>query len=80
MGDKTQGVYHKFHVSRTDGSHLKGGKHHDCAYFVLDMDHDKFAAAAVRTYADACEAEYPLLAADLRKKWLSDQEGRNDGA
>ena len=68
MGDKTRGLYRKFNVTRTDGSSASGGKHFDCAYFVLDLTHDKYAEAALRAYVDACAGEYPLLAADLRNK------------
>ena len=66
--DKDRGLYGKFVVTRTDGSSNAGGKHVDCDYFVLDMTHDKFAGTAMLAYADACEAEYPKLAADLRVK------------
>lgn len=68
MGDKTQGLYKKFHVERTDGTSAPGEKHEDCDYFVLDLIHDPFAAAAIAAYADACASEFPLLAADLRDK------------
>lgn len=64
-----QGLYGKFLVQRVDGSDLPGGKHHGCKYFVLDVDHDKYAAAALGTYASQCEQEYPLLAKDLREKF-----------
>lgn len=64
-----QGLYGKFLVRRMDGSDLPGGKHHGCKYFVLDVDHDKYAAAALGTYASQCEQEYPLLAKDLREKF-----------
>jgi hypothetical protein len=64
-----QGLYGKFLVRRVDGSDLPGGKHHGCKYFVLDVDHDKYAAAALGTYASQCEQEYPLLAKDLREKF-----------
>lgn len=57
----------KYRVERTDGSSRPEGKHAACPYFVLDLTHDKFAAPALLAYADACEAEYPLLAADVRK-------------
>lgn len=67
LPQKEQGLYHKFKVERTDGSHLPGGKHHDCSYFVLDMTHDKFVKPALLAYADACAEEYPELAADLRQ-------------
>lgn len=68
MGDKTRGLYDKFDVYRADGTSSPGQKHHGCEYFVLDMDHDKFAVPALRAYADACAEEYPLLAADIRRK------------
>lgn len=66
MGDRSRGLYNKFEVRRVDGSSEPGGKHHGCDYFVLDLTHDPHAAAAIAAYADSCEAEYPLLAADLR--------------
>jgi hypothetical protein len=69
MGDPTRGLYHKFNVSRTDGTSEPGGKHEGCAYFVLDCDHDPHAKAALAAYAESCRAEYPLLSADL-DGWL----------
>lgn len=63
MSDPTRGLYEKFIVRRTDDS----PKHDGCEYFVLDLTHDKHAAPALAAYADSCEAEYPLLAADLRR-------------
>lgn len=57
------GLYNKFNVTRTDGP---GGKHDGCRYFVLDLNHDPFARAALIAYADACEGRCPELAADLR--------------
>lgn len=65
MGD---GLYQKYTVTRTDGSSGPGGKHEHCDYFVLDWKHDRFAIAAARAYADACESEYPDLAEDLRER------------
>lgn len=63
---KRDGVYRKFDVHRTDGTDTKpGDKHFNCVYFVLDISHDKFAAAALRAYAEACRDELPELAADL---------------
>jgi hypothetical protein len=67
--DKERGLYQKFIVTRVDGSGKPGGKHCDCDYFVIDLNHDKFAEAAIEAYANACEKEYPALAADLRR-WL----------
>jgi hypothetical protein len=62
------GLYHKYMVRRRDGRSARGEKHDGCEYFVLDLTHDKFAAPAVLAYAEACESEYPALAADLRAK------------
>lgn len=71
--DKSRGLYNKFIVERTDGTSEIDGKHHNCEYFVLDMDHDPFARAAIEAYANACEADHPLLAQDLRNKYLNNQ-------
>lgn len=67
MGDKTQGLYDKFIIRRVDRTDEPSGKHHGCRYFVLDLDHDPFAAAAIAAYAETCAGEYPRLATDLRK-------------
>jgi len=63
---RTIGLYAKFNVTRTDGKSAPGEKHDGCEYFVLDVTHDKHAHAALKAYADSCEAEYPLLARDVR--------------
>ena len=61
-----RGVYEKFsRIERTDGTHVEGGKHHGCRYFVLDLDHDEYARAAMRAYAAACREKYPALAEDI---------------
>lgn len=65
MGDLKRGLYDKFRIERTDGKSAPGQKHYSCRYFVLDLDHDRFALASLLAYALACEREYPLLAADL---------------
>ncbi len=63
---KRDGVFRKFDVRRTDGTDQKpGDKHFNCVYFVLDVSHDKFAAAALRAYAEACHDELPELAGDV---------------
>ncbi len=64
-----QGLFHKFNVRRTDGSSEPGGKHYGCEYFVLDVDHDPAARAALKAYADAVEATHPELAADMRDRY-----------
>ena len=69
--DPEEGIYEKFWVSRTDGRSLPGEKHAECRYFVLDWKHDPFAVPAALAYADACEEEYPELAADLRREALT---------
>ncbi len=66
MGDTTRGLIEKFTVTRNDGKSEPGGKHERCRYFVLDLDHDAHAVAALKAYADSCKAEYPPLAADLK--------------
>jgi hypothetical protein len=62
----SDGLYKKFEVSRLDGQDRRmGDKHFDCHHFVLDITHDKFAAAALRAYAQECQSEFPELACDL---------------
>ncbi len=63
-----QGLYQKFNIERTDGSSAKGGKHHGCQYFVLDLTHDQHAPAALRAYAESCAKTHPELSADLLKQ------------
>lgn len=65
-----QGLFRKFDVRRVDGSDEPGRKHHGCRYFVLDVDHDPHAVAALDAYATACETTHPDLANDLRNKWV----------
>lgn len=65
---KDRGIYQKFIVARTDGTDAAGGKHEGDEYFVLNITTDKNAIPALAAYADACNEEYPLLAADLRAK------------
>lgn len=68
---KALGIVQKFHVTRTDGKHRAGQKHHDCEYFVLDLTHDPFSVPAIRAYADACDRQgYHQLAFDLRRRAL----------
>lgn len=60
-----QGMFSKFHVERVDGSSAKGGKHHGCRYWVLDLDHDKHAPAGMRGYAEDCKETHPVLSAEI---------------
>lgn len=65
---KECGLYDKFNISRVDGRDAPGGDRHGADYFVLDTTFDPFALPALIAYANACRAEYPLLAADLDGK------------
>lgn len=67
MDDTKRGLYGKYKIERLDGSSGPGGKHEKCMYYVLDLEHDKHAKAAIRAYADSCAREYPELAKDLRE-------------
>ena len=67
MSDKRkEGLNDRFRVHRTDGNDAPGCKHHGCEYFVLDLNHDKHAVPALRSYAKSCKKEYPVLAYELR--------------
>ncbi|HMJ84242.1 MAG TPA: hypothetical protein VK504_13775 [Vicinamibacterales bacterium] len=61
-------IYHKYNVDRVDGAeHNPESKHFGgCFLFVLDLDHDPFAAEAVSAYAEACHRTHPELASHLR--------------
>ena len=56
-----RGLYKKYYVERTDGKSANGEKHEKCKYFVIDIDHDKFAGAALLEYADRCKDDHPEL-------------------
>ena len=58
-------LHPKYVVNRTDGDPT--GKHKRCVYFVLDLDHDEHAIAAIRAYARSCKDDNPELAAQLLK-------------
>jgi len=60
------GLFQKFVCYRRDGKDQPGGPKQGAWYFVLDCFNDPYARAAARAYADACEAELPELAEDLR--------------
>lgn len=65
--DRDKGLYGKFNVSRVDGRDAPGGDKAGAYYYVLDLTHDPFARVALAAYAHACEGDFPLLAADLRR-------------
>lgn len=65
---RRRGLYEKFLVCRADGRDRPGEKHAECRYFVLDLDHDPHAIAAISAYADSCSADgFQNLADDLNK-------------
>ena len=66
-----QGLFRKYIIRRADGQDFQvTHKHFNCEYFVLDITHDPAAKAALKAYADAVDETYPLLARDIRKKYL----------
>lgn len=67
MNDDSRGLYRKYKIERTDGSSAPGGKHENCAYFVLDIQHDEFSEPALRAYAKACRERFPDLADDIEQ-------------
>lgn len=67
--DTEQGLFQKFIVTRTDGSSAPGGKHEHCEYFVLDVDHDPHAEAALEAYARRCSVTHPELAVDMQQRY-----------
>jgi len=71
---ENQGLLNRFVVTRTDGKDRPGGEYEGCRYFVLDVDHDPYARAALAAYAGVCEGRYPALARDLREKWGADSQ------
>lgn len=56
-------IYRKFNVTRVDPE--AQARHEDCFSWVLDVDHDPYALAALRAYATACQEEDPELAREL---------------
>jgi len=66
---EAQGLFKKFHVTRTDGSDKEGGKHAGCEYFVLDIDHDPHARAALTAYAHSVERTHKALAWDMISRY-----------
>jgi len=65
--DMHRGLYQKYRIERTDGRSAPGEKHHGCTYFVLDLNHDPHARAALRAYAESCAETHPELAKDLKR-------------
>lgn len=61
-------LYEKFVIRRCDGRDRVGEKHRNCRYFVLDLDHDPFAASALLAYGEACMMEFPALGASVLRE------------
>ena len=72
--DASRGLYEKFKVERTDGRSEPGEKHHNCRYFVLDLNHDPFALPAIEAYIAACCVAYPALGNDLHELVIEMEE------
>lgn len=71
--DRKRGLYDKYYVARV-GDH--NGKHDECRYFVLDLDHDIFSWPSLIAYARACQADFPELARSLRRMIIGSEVGR----
>lgn len=64
--ERDAGVLDKYRVRRNDDP---TGKHDDCWFFVLDIQHDPLARIALAAYKDAAsKAGYATLAADLGRR------------
>jgi hypothetical protein len=66
------GLREKFRIRRVDGRPMPEG----ARYFVLRIDDDPHARAALRAYAASCAAENPALAADLTAALAETEDGR----
>lgn len=71
-----QGLFDKFTVLRNDGNDEPGKKHFLCEHFVLDINHDPYAKAALRAYAEACKETHPILSDDMMKRYALDFTAR----
>lgn len=61
-----RGLYDKYVVRRIDADPT--GKHDNCWYFVLDLEHDPYAYAALDMYANSCIEKNPVLGYELKQK------------
>jgi len=69
VSDHDLGLYKKYTVIRNDNSE----KHKNCQYFVIDINHDKFAEDVLKYYAYLCELEYPHLSRDLKNLFKGEE-------
>ena len=68
VNQRETGEYNKYYVERRDNRDGFEGDRRGADYLVLDLTYDPHAMAGLKAYADAVEKDYPILAADLRKK------------
>ncbi len=64
-----QGLFQKYTVFRNDGQSDRGHKHEGCDYFVIDVDHDPHAKAALQAYSNAVDDTHPNLSADMVRRY-----------
>ena len=65
--DKSGLALDKYSVQRTDGRSGPDEKHEFCHYFVIDLDHDPCAVAALEAYAAALHGRRgTIFAEDIR--------------
>lgn len=63
----SKGVEDIYRIVRIDGKDKPGEEHENCMYYVLDLNHDRYALPALHSYAGACRSEYPELAEELER-------------
>ncbi|AVO21677.1 sulfatase-modifying factor enzyme [Mycobacterium phage MooMoo] len=71
ISDHNRGLYRKYELYRVSEDGSSRYRVTDPS-FVLRYTRDPHARVALAAYADSCEAEYPALAADLRKALSSE--------
>jgi hypothetical protein len=75
--DKRNKLQQKYYVERIDERDRAGGDRVDSKYFVLDYVHDPYSVPALEAYSQACDQDFPNLAAEIRalvKQIRSDQQ------
>lgn len=69
LADRDRGLFRKFELYRVkENDQGEIYEHYQVTepFFARKYTTDPHAAVALRAYADSCEADYPVLAADLR--------------
>lgn len=67
-GDRERGLYGKYIAYRVAPFAGRADALVREPFFLLKYTTDPHARVALAAYADSCEADYPVLAADLRKQ------------